>query len=834
MERRVFTKNRVLGTTVIAAGVIFGAGAFAFWPAYVNPASRLYTSVVGFLKVQRFLGAPMEAEAGHPVLHDFKTPVLGEGTTQCDFYNVPVVPTTRVKSLLVDEGDRVKKGQVLAELDDTQAEIRYRSAKLALADAKAQLVRVKAGSVNTMQAERPEKDKADLAGMEKVAKSAESKVKMYKQMEKDGASSKLELVNAEIELANDETNLEQAKISSGMSNQGAPGSVEIAQDAVGDAQNLLQQQEEELAYYRVVSPVDGVVDRVLIRNGEFNQTAGNTGFIVTSDPWFEANLDQGALGDVQQGREASVNFDSYPGRSFNAIVDRVIPIVTFDTGGPATKTPVRPLGTGTPEWPATFKIRLRLEDAGVKFAPGMTGFARIARHRWALAISRDTVLSSGAGKGVVRVVDASNHLVATSVALGATDDKFVEITEGLDTSNWVLLNNPRSLRDNETINIARLTASQQAAKYGELTASQRDGVQAQLKDLQAKVELAQKNGELAASQRDALQVQLKESEAKAQQAQKNGELAASQRDALQAQLKDIQAKAEQAQAYAKVATWLRDALLAQLKDVQARGQLAQRNEQLALGKTNALQAQLEEAEIKAEWAQENANFAKSQRDALQAQLKDLQAKVELTQKNGDLAASQRDASQALLKESEAKAQQAQKNGELAANQRDALQAQLKDIQAKAQQAQGNEKLTLGQTNALQAQLKEAETKAEQAQEDAKAAASQRDALQAQLKDLQAKVELAQKNGELDQVQPNTGIGPSGDTEERPVASDPTPKTELATQDGHDSDSRQARSVRASSESKKGRHVMRHRTVARRQEGPLRAIDHWLHRHLASR
>jgi hypothetical protein len=573
---------------------------------------------------------------------------------------------------------------------------------------------------------------------------------------------------------------------------------------------------------------------VLIRNGEFNQTAGNTGFIVTSDPWFEANLDQGALGDVQQGREASVNFDSYPGRSFNAIVDRVIPIVTFDTGGPATKTPVRPLGTGTPEWPATFKIRLRLEDAGVKFAPGMTGFARIARHRWALAISRDTVLSSGAGKGVVRVVDASNHLVATSVALGATDDKFVEITGGLDTSNWVLLNNPRSLRDNETINIARLTASQQAAKYGELTLNQRNALQAQLKDLQAKVELAQKNGELAASQRDALQVQLKESEAKAQQAQKNGELAASQRDALQAQLKDIQAKAEQAQAYAKVATWLRDALLAQLKDVQARGQLAQRNEQLALGKTNALQAQLWGAETKAEWAQENANFAKSQRDALQAQLKDLQAKVELTQKNGDLAASQRDAFQALLKESEAKAQQAQKNGELAANQRDALQAQLKDIQAKAQQAQGNEKLTLGQTNALQAQLKEAETKAEQAQEDAKAAASQRDALQAQLKDLQAKVELAQKNGELDQVQPNTGIGPSGDTEERPVASDPTPKTELATQDGHDSDSRQARSVRASSESKKGRHVMRHRTVARRQEGPLRAIDHWLHRHLASR
>ena len=917
MERRVFTKKRVLVSTVIAAGLIFGAGAFVFYPAYVNSASRLYSSVIGFLKVQRFLGAPMEAEAGHPVLHDFQTPVLGEGTTQCDFYNVPVVPITRVKSLLVDEGDQVKKGQVLAELDDTQAQIKYQSAKLALADAKAQLVRVKAGSMNTMQAERPEKDTADLAGMEKVVKSAESKVEMYKRMEKDGSSSKLELVNAEIELANDETSLEQAKISSGMSNRGAPGSLEIAQNAVDDAQNLLQQQEEELAYYRVVSPVDGVVDRVLIRNGEFNQTAGNTGFVVTSDPWFEANLDQGALGEVRQGMQASVNFDSYPGRFFHAIVDRVIPIVTFDAGGPETKTPVRPLGTGTPEWPATFKIRLRMVDAGVKIAPGMTGFARVARHRRALAVSRDAVLSSGSGKGVVRVVDASDHLVATSVALGEMDDNFVEITGGLDASNWVLLNNSRFLRENDTVNVTRLTASQQAAKYGELAASpraavpaqpkgvetktqqarkndelavnQRNALQAQLKDLQAKVQVTQKNGELAASQRDALQAQLKESQAKASLAQRNGELAASQRDALQVQLKESQAKAQQAQKIAEMTASQRDALQAQLKDVQARADQAQANEQLTLGQRDALQAQLKETETRAEWAQENARFSTSQRDALQAQLKDLQTKLELAQKNDEFAASQRDGLQAQLKEAETKAQQAQKDGELAAGQRDALQAQLKDLQSKAQLSQTNGALTSSQTNALQAQLKEAETKAEQAQENAKIATSQRDALQAQLQDLQAKVELTQKDGELaasqrdalqtqlkeaeakaeqvqenakvaasqqdavqaqpedpqakaelaqqndglDQVQPNTGTDPSGDTEEKPIASDPAQKNEVATQDDHVSNPPRARSVRASWEPKRGRHVIKHRRVVRREEGPLRAIDRWLRRHFAS-
>ncbi|MBV9274728.1 MAG: efflux RND transporter periplasmic adaptor subunit [Verrucomicrobia bacterium] len=461
-RRRISWADRILALLVVGTCLALAAGAFVLWPVYTNPQSRMYSSALGYLKVERLFGIQQHAEAEHPVFHDFTTPILGEGMVQCDFYNVPVVPTSRIKTLLVDEGDQVKKGQLLAELDDTEAQIKYRSAKLALADAKANLVRVNAGSLNTMQAERPAKDKADLAGMEKVVKSAESKVQMYKRMEKDGASSKLELVNAEIELATDETSLEQAKISSGMSNQGAPGSNEIAQDAVADAQNLLQAQEEQLKYYRVIAPVDGVVDRVLIRNGEFNQTAGNTGFILTSEPWFEANLDQRALGDIQQGMEASVNFESFPGRSFNAVVDRVIPIVTFDAGGPETKTPVRPLGTGSPEWPATFRVRLRIDTQEVKLAPGMTGFARvIARRQKTLAVRRDAVSSLSAGKGVVRLVDNSGHLVTTPVEIGAVDDQYVQVLSGLNESDWVLKDNSRFLRDDDQIHVTRVVAAKE-------------------------------------------------------------------------------------------------------------------------------------------------------------------------------------------------------------------------------------------------------------------------------------------------------------------------------------------------------------------------------------
>lgn len=459
-KRRISWANRILALVAVATMLIVAAGAFVLWPAYTNPQSQMYSSSLGYLKLQRLLGMHMKTEAEHPVYHDFETPILGEGSIQCNFYNVPVVPTARVKSLQVEEGDPVKRGQVLAELDDSQAQFNFKTAELALASAKAQIQRVQAGSVNTMAAERPQKDQVDLKGLEKVVKAAKTKVDMYKKMERDGASSKLELVNAELEYANAETSFEQAKVSVGMSSQGFPSANLVAQNAIDDAQNLVQQRAEELKYYRVVAPADGVIDRVLIREGEFNQSTGNAGFIVASGLWFEADMDQRAVADVEEGMEATVNLESYAGRTFNATVERVVPIVTFTAGGPETKTAVRPLGTGTPEWPATFKVRLRLDDSGVKIAPGMTGFARVvARRRQVLAVPREAVSSLSAGKGVVRVVENSGRAVSTLVSLGEVDDRFVEITSGVNPSDWVVTTNARYLRDDDKIRVTKIVAA---------------------------------------------------------------------------------------------------------------------------------------------------------------------------------------------------------------------------------------------------------------------------------------------------------------------------------------------------------------------------------------
>jgi HlyD family secretion protein len=311
-----------------------------------------------------------------------------------------------------------------------------------------------------LSAERPEQTQADLAGLRRQVDQAQDLVAMFSKLEKDGAGARLQLLTAQMQLSTVETNYEVAKLNVAMSSAGYPQSKQIAQNAVKDADNQLQQRKEALKYYEVTSPASGIVDRVLIRPGEYNQSPGNVGFIVASDSWFEASMDQRAVGQIREGMDAAVNLEAYAGRPFPAKVKRVVPIVTFDAGGPETTTPVRPLGTGTPEWPATFRVWLEVQTDGVKLRPGMTGFAKIdCERKSVLAVPREAVSSLSAGEGVVRVVDDGGRVKSTLVHFGQVDDQYVEITGGLNRSDWVLSTNPRYLRDDDKINVSRVLAT---------------------------------------------------------------------------------------------------------------------------------------------------------------------------------------------------------------------------------------------------------------------------------------------------------------------------------------------------------------------------------------
>ena len=127
-------------------------------------------------------------------------------------------------------------------------------------------------------------------------------------------------------------------------------------------------------------------------------------------------------------------------------------------------------------------------------------------------------------------------------------------------------------------------------------------VKAQLKELEAKAQMAQKKAQTA--------------QKKAQMAQKKAELATRQRDALKAQLGEVKERAQRAEMHADLAAKQHGAMEAQLKEAQKKAQLAQQNADLAISQRGALEAELRKAQKeKAQLAQHVADLAASRHSA---------------------------------------------------------------------------------------------------------------------------------------------------------------------------------------------------------------------------
>ena len=138
---------------------------------------------------------------------------------------------------------------------------------------------------------------------------------------------------------------------------------------------MVRFRENELEDYTSRSPADGIVERVLVHAGEYNQDPGRPAVVIASGLWFECYLDQTALGRVKVGDDVEVRLAAYQDHLFHGSITHVRPLVNFSLGGPETNRPMRPLGTGSPEWPSTFSVRIELESDGYLIVPGLTGYA---------------------------------------------------------------------------------------------------------------------------------------------------------------------------------------------------------------------------------------------------------------------------------------------------------------------------------------------------------------------------------------------------------------------------------------------------------------------------
>ena len=216
---------------------------------------------------------------------------------------------SQVLKVLVREGDRVKKGDPLLELDRSMLELKVNEADIAIRAANEELARA-----NALVATH----KVEVDYLEKVWKAKEGAVeakrkdleKVKKGFEAVGNTDRLQLEAAQAALIEAELNLDAAKVKwLGMKDLAPTYAISLAQQGVKRAQNLKAQAERARDQVACTAKADGRIIRTFVSEGSsFGPATQQPAFWFVKDGplLVRAEVSQEFAGRVKEGQTATI------------------------------------------------------------------------------------------------------------------------------------------------------------------------------------------------------------------------------------------------------------------------------------------------------------------------------------------------------------------------------------------------------------------------------------------------------------------------------------------------------------------------------------------------
>lgn len=296
----------------------------------------------------------------------------------------------KIVAVYADAGDTVKRGQVLAQLEDVNADSQLRQTEAQLARAKAQL--------RSQQA---------------VAAEAAATLKRYRPLAEADALSRQELDQQKSTAATAAANVEAAK-------------ADIAQ-----LQAQLKDSRNQRGKTQIVAPADGVIAK---RNAEAGALTGPDAlFHIIKDGTVELAADAGAdeLPLLQNGAQAQVSV-----RGRNEAVGGTVRLVP-----PEIDSSTR-LG----------KVRITLAHSDGLYT-GTYGEAniRLPSYRAAAALPETAVSFDSEGKASVLAVDGNGRVSRVPVTAGRKQGGMVEIVSGLENGRAVVRRASAFVNEGDTV-----------------------------------------------------------------------------------------------------------------------------------------------------------------------------------------------------------------------------------------------------------------------------------------------------------------------------------------------------------------------------------------------
>jgi len=350
------TRNKKI---LIGAGVVVILGALAF----------------ANVKFKRQEGTAVNVETIQQ--RDLQAVVSASGKIQPQhLVNISADTMGRVTNLAVEEGDRIKKGQFLMQVDPRLLASAAQQAEASLAAAGSQMEQLRVAA-----------DSAKAA-----LKLAQDAYTRQQQLWKQGLTTREALDTADNQLK-----MRQSDANS------AEKQIETQRLRMRQEQASLESAKYSLSKVRIESPIDGIVTRRNIEEGETvvvgtMNNAGTVLLTIADMSVIEAQVevDETDIPSVSLGQVAKITIDAMPGKTFTGKVTEIgnSPIQTTTTSSSAT--------TAT-----NFLVKVTIDDQIPDLRPGFTCTADIT------TATRKSVVSVPIQATTVRevVVDKDGKMV---------------------------------------------------------------------------------------------------------------------------------------------------------------------------------------------------------------------------------------------------------------------------------------------------------------------------------------------------------------------------------------------------------------------------------------
>jgi len=285
-----------------------------------------------------------------------------------------------ITDLLVKEGDRVRKGQILARIESVQANADVQAQKATVASAEADSASSEAGlnvqddTIRTQQA-TIDRTKSDL-------ELAKVNFDRYDQLFKAGVAPKSDYDQRKSTYESQVAGLREAELRlAQLKSQRAQTLAQItsSQRRIAQAQAGLTRVADILAKHDVISPLDGIVTNLPVRLGETVvpgiQNSAASAVMTIADMSLitaEVKVDETDIVNLEIGQKADVTIDAVPDRIFSGHVIEIGNTAILRSSGQVASSSA----TSSTE-AKDFKVVVALDNPPDEIRPGLSCTAKI-------------------------------------------------------------------------------------------------------------------------------------------------------------------------------------------------------------------------------------------------------------------------------------------------------------------------------------------------------------------------------------------------------------------------------------------------------------------------